>query len=132
MLLVKTKIGQSKIHGIGVFANQFIPKGTPIWKFQPGFDLKIDKSELANLSEPAKEQFFEYTYLNPKTNKYILCFDDARFFNHSDNPNCIDSNSSDDEEGIDIAARDIQEGEELTCDYKEFEADFDSYSMSLR
>ena len=37
--------------------------------------------------------------LDPKTNKYILCFDDARFFNHSDNPNCIDTESPDDSEG---------------------------------
>ena len=58
MLLVKTKIGPSKINGTGLFANQFIPKGTPTWKFQSGFDLKIDKSELANLSESARKQLF--------------------------------------------------------------------------
>ncbi|MEK7198217.1 MAG: SET domain-containing protein [Patescibacteria group bacterium] len=130
MLLVKTKIGPSKINRTGLFAAQFIPKGAPTWKFQSGFDLKIDKSELSNLSEPAKEQFLKYAYLNPKTNKYILCFDDARFFNHSDNPNCIDTESLDDTEGIDVAIRDIQEGEELTCNYKEFDADFD-YKMSI-
>ena len=130
MLLVKTKIGPSKINGTGLFANQYIPKGTPTWKFQPGFDLKIEKSELVSLSEPAKDQFLKYAYLNPKTSKYILCFDDARFFNHSDNPNCIDTESPDDTEGIDVAVRDIQEGEELTCNYKEFDADFD-YKMSI-
>lgn len=130
MLLVKTKIGPSKINGIGLFANQFIPKGTPTWKFQPGFDLKIDKNELANLSEPAKEQFLKYAYLNPKTDKYILCFDDARFFNHSDNPNCIDTESPDDTEGISVVVKDIQEDEELTCNYKEFDADFD-FKMSI-
>lgn len=121
MLLVKTKIGSSNISGIGVFANQFILKGTPIWKFQPGFDLKVDKGELANLSEPAKEQFLNYTYLSLNTGKYILCFDDARFFNHSDNPNCIDASPDDD--GINVAARDIQKSEELTCNYKEFDQD---------
>ncbi len=130
MLLVKTKIGPSKINGIGLFANQFIPRGTPVWKFQSGFDLKIDKSDLSKLFDPGREQFLKYAYLNPKTNKYILCFDDARFFNHFDNPNCIDINSPDDEEGINIAAKDIKEGEELTCNYKEFDADFD-YKMSI-
>jgi len=130
MLLVDTKIGPSKINGTGLFANQFIPKGTPVWKFQSGFDLKIEKSELDNLSEPAKKQFLKYAYLNPKTNKYILCFDDARFFNHSDNANCIDTESPEDSEGIDVAAKDIQEGEELICNYKEFDADFD-YKMSI-
>ena len=43
MLYVKTKIGQSKIHGMGLFADQFIKKGTIIWKFTPGFDLKFTK-----------------------------------------------------------------------------------------
>ncbi|MDP2856153.1 MAG: SET domain-containing protein [bacterium] len=128
MLLVKTKIGPSKINGIGLFADQFIPKGTQVWKYQPGFDLKIDKSEPMYLSEPSKAQFLKYAYLNSKTNKYILCFDDARFFNHSDNPNCIEAAYSDDEETRDVAAKDIQAGEELTYNYKTFDADFD-YKM---
>jgi len=130
MLLVKTKIGLSKIRGFGLFANQFIPKETPVWKFQPGFDLVVSKSELAVLPEVAKEYFLKYAYLNPKTDKYVLCFDNGRFFNHSDNPNCINAESPDDVEGIDVAAVDIQEGEELTCNYKEFDADFD-YKMSI-
>ena len=99
MLLVKTKIGQSKINSIGLFADQFIEKGTTIWKFQQGFDLRVGKDELDNLSESAKAQFLKYAYLNPDTQKYILCFDDARFFNHSDEPNSIDVASPDDEEG---------------------------------
>ncbi len=130
MLLVKTKIGQSKINGIGLFADQFIKKGTIIWKFQTGFDLRVGKDELGNLSESAKEQFLKYAYLNPRTQKYILCFDDARFFNHSDEPNSIDVDSPDDEEGLDVADRDIEKGEELTCNYKDFDADFD-YKMSI-
>lgn len=130
MLLVKTKIGQSKINGIGLFADQFIKKGTTIWKFKPGFDLRIGKDELDKLSESAKEQFLKYAYLNPDTHKYILCFDDARFFNHSDEPNSIDVASPDDEEGLDVAGRDIEKGEELTCNYKDFDADFD-YKMSI-
>ncbi len=129
MLLVKTKIGPSKISGIGLFADQFIKKGTVIWKFQPGFDLRVDKKALNKLSKPAKKQFLRYAYLNPDTHKYVLCFDDARFFNHSENPNCIDV-PSDDKEGLTVAARDIKKGEELTCNYKDFDADFD-YKMSI-
>ncbi len=130
MLLVKTKIGQSKINGIGLFADQFIKKGTIIWKFQPGFDLRIDKDELGKLSESAKGQFLKYAYFNPSSRKYILCFDDARFLNHSDKPNCIDVTSLDDEETLDVAGRDIEKGEELTCNYKDFDADFD-FKMSI-
>lgn len=126
MLLVKTKIGQSKIHGIGLFADQFIKKGTMIWKFQPGFDLKIDKDELSKLSEPAREQFLKYAYLDFATHKYILCFDDSRFFNHSEDPNSLDVVSEDYECSIDVAGRDIEIGEELTCNYLDFDEDFDN------
>lgn len=131
MLLIKTKIEASKINGTGLFANQFVPAGTTIWKFQLGFDLKIDKSELDKLPEIAKESFLKYAYFNSTTNKYILCFDDARFFNHSDNPNCIEEKAPDgEEEGITVAARDIQQGEELTSNYRDYDADFD-YKMSI-
>ena len=126
MLLVKTKIGPSKIHGIGLFADQFIAKGTLVQKFMPGFDSIIPESEIQKLSEPAREQFLKYAYKN-KDGQYILCFDDTRFLNHSDNPNLISNNPT---EEIDVAAQDIQKGEELTVNYKEFDADFD-YKMSI-
>jgi len=123
MLLVKTKIGPSAIHGIGLFADQFIPKGTVIWKFAEGFDVRVPADELARLAEPAKEQFLNYAYQNKDTNKFVLCFDDARFFNHSDAPNTESAALPDDEDGMTIASRDIVQGEEITCDYKEFDGD---------
>ncbi len=127
MLFVKTKIGVSKINGIGLFADQFIPEGTLIWRFIDGFDLRIDKSDLDRIiSEPAKEQFLKYAYLNLRTLKYVLCFDDARFFNHSDDPNVLGIEDINEEEGINIAVRDINENEELTVDYNQYDADFDN------
>jgi len=45
------------------------------------------------------------------------------FFNHSDNPNTHCVEDPDDEETADIASRDIQVGEELTVNYREFDAD---------
>jgi len=127
MLFVRTKIGLSKINGIGLFADQFIPRGTLIWKFAKGFDLRVDKSNLEDLiSEPAKEQFLKYAYLNSRTLKYVLCFDDSRFFNHSEYPNVIGIDAVNEEEGINIAIRDIEENEELTVDYNQYDADFDN------
>ena len=38
MLLVKTRLGASAIHGIGLFADEFIPKDTVTWRFTPGLD----------------------------------------------------------------------------------------------
>ena len=123
MLLVKTKVGSSKIHGIGLFAAEFIPKGTQTWKFQPGFDLELIENNLKELSEPARAQFKNYCYKDYTNGKYILCSDDARFMNHSDNPNIADSNPENDY-APDIAIRDIVEREELTCNYKKGDADW--------
>ena len=59
---------------------------------------------------------------------YVLCGDDARFFNHSPSPNCVDiydsSHGLDDAHDVTIAARDILPGEELTCDDALFDMDF--------
>jgi SET domain-containing protein len=131
MLLIKVKLEVSKINGTGLFADQFIPKGTLIWKFQPGFDIKIDRNELEELPKVAREAFLKYAYLSVTSNKYVLCFDNARFFNHSDTPNCVEQASPDgEEEGITVTARDILSGEELISNYRIFDADFD-YKMSL-
>ena len=125
MLLVKTKIGPSKIHGIGIFADEFIPKGTIVWKFVPGFDLKLTKEGVKKLPEPAREFFLNYCYLSYDTGYYILCTDNARFYNHSKNPNTTGVDLEDTEnEGGDIATRDIKEGEEITYDYESGDADY--------
>ncbi len=125
MLLVKTRIGPSEIEGIGCFADEFILKGTPIWRFQEGFDLKIPKDEVEKLSASGKYQFLKYAYLTG-SGIYVLCFDDARFFNHSDDPNVIELD--DGERGMNIAARDIQKWEEILCDYRLFDKDV-SYKL---
>lgn len=122
MLLVKTKIGPSKIHGIGLFADEFILKGTKIWVFNPLIDLSFSKSDLKKLSSFSQEQLHKYYFLDKKTQRYILCGDDARFFNHSDNPNCDDHIDN-----ITIAIRDIKKGEELTVNYKLFYGDVEDH-----
>ncbi len=122
MLLVKTKIRSSDIAGTGLFADQFIPKGTCIWKFKEGFDMRVNKDYPDTLEGPAKVFFKTYAYQNPKTLNYVLCADNARFFNHSDMPNTDCVYNPDDEDTMDVAARDIQAGEELTIDYTKFDA----------
>lgn len=131
MLLVKTKIGQSNISGIGVFADEFIPKGTVIWRFQEGFDQMIEKSELEKLSPPAKQQFLNYAYFDLKTQKYILAFDDSRFFNHSETPNCDEADLPGELVTVTIAGRDIAIGEEITDDYRDYDASFADRNISI-
>jgi SET domain-containing protein len=127
MLLVKTKIGPSMIHGIGIFADQHIPKGMRIWEYREGVDSRFDEAFLATLPETAQKQLLNYAYKNPRSGRYVLCGDDARFFNHSDTPNTEDLEFDEglvEGEGITIAARDIEPGEEIVSDYRAFDKTF--------
>ncbi len=130
MLLVKTKIGPSPIHGIGLFAAEFIPKGTRTWTFNPHLDKFYSAAEVERMPEPARTTFKNYCYNSSRSGNFVLCFDDARYMNHSDDANCL-GNSDDVVEGEwgDVAVRDIQIGEEMTNDYKDFDKDF-GYKMS--
>ncbi len=126
MLTVKTKIALSKISGIGLFADEPIPKGTLVWKFERAIDLLLSKEEISRLSAFSQKQFYNYAYLDKKYNKYLLCGDDGRFFNHSLNPNC-DERISDQTTTI----RDIASGEELTVNYEDFYGDIQNHSEIL-
>ena len=122
MLLVRTRLDKSPIHGIGLFADQFIPQGTVIWEYYPLIDIKLTQEQIAALPEPCQEQLRRYTYRDKHSRLYVLCGDDARFFNHSETPNCLDIFNA--EEGdLTVAIRDIYPGEELTCDYALFDLD---------
>src|SRR5215213_8734064 len=122
MLLIKTKLDISPIHGIGLFADEFIAKGTVIWKFSHVIDLILKKEQIEELAETAREQIQKYSYRDIHSGLYILCGDDARFFNHSENPNCLDTCRAG-KEDITLARRDIPAGEELTCNYALFDLD---------
>ncbi len=129
MLHIKTRLAPSPISGIGLFADQFIAKGTVIWTFHVGFDIRIPTNEIGKIPQTAREKFIEYAYHNGETKKYVYCCDDARFFNHSDDPNTCDALATDgDEDGATVALRDIQIGEEITCDYGTFHEGFEGYT----
>ncbi|MDD5041428.1 MAG: SET domain-containing protein-lysine N-methyltransferase [Candidatus Peribacteraceae bacterium] len=120
MLLVRTTIGPSSIEGTGVFAAERIKKGAPVWSFTKGFDLEIPGASMRALVSPMKEALLKYAYRVPGTDTYVLPADDARFMNHSDHPAVQVA----EDEGPDVAARDIAPGEELTIDYATFDEDF--------
>jgi SET domain-containing protein len=125
MLLVKTFLAPSRIHGIGLFAAEGIPAGTVIWRMSPIIDIELSLADLDRLAGPSRAQVDKYTYMDLVRGKRVLCGDDARFFNHDDDPNCHDF--PDAEGGTTVAARDIEEGEELTCDYALLDAEHVPY-----
>jgi uncharacterized protein len=112
MLLISTQIGLSPIHGIGLFADQFIPEGTVTWQYHPDFDASYTEDDFLKMPQAAKIQFLKYAYYDKELNLYILCSDDQRFINHSsESPNILSTPQQD------VTARDILPGEELLCDY---------------
>jgi len=120
MLLVPTRLAPSPIHGFGVFAVEPIAKSTPVWRFAKGLDMEFEADIVATLPAHVRTFFSHYGYLDRRVQRIILCFDDARFVNHSDMPN-VATDYAHDAYGVDVALRDIAAGEELTMDYANFE-----------
>jgi hypothetical protein len=121
MMLVPTYVAPSPIEGVGVFAAAPIPSGTLIWQLAPALDRLIPKSEVASLP-PLFQQFVErYSYPYPHDpERLIVELDNGRFMNHSEAPNTI---FSDPDAGYTI--RDVAQGEELLCNYAEFDPSFE-------
>jgi len=121
MLFVKTKVQPSSIHGFGLFADEDIPEGTLIWKFTPGFDRKFTREEILAFPDLLQIFIYKYCWRSKKSKLYCFSADDGKYFNHSDNPNCLSEYSDDEEEVVTRALRDISAGEEITDDYNSFE-----------
>jgi SET domain-containing protein len=113
MLLVKTYIGKSKIHGVGVFAGEPIRKGTKIWRFVEGFDRCYTPKQFARLPKPARDFLKSYGYR--VDGEILFTVDNDRHMNHSDKPNTYLR------AGYVVARRAIRKGEEITNDYREFD-----------
>jgi SET domain-containing protein len=113
MLLVKTYLDKSAIHGIGVFAGERIAKGTKMWRFVEGFDRCYSLKQFKKLPKPAREFLKNYGYL--VDGEVLFTVDNDRHTNHSDKPNTYLK------AGYVIARRAIRRGEEITVDYREFD-----------
>lgn len=115
MLIIKTCVGLSEIRGLGLFADEPIRKGQVIACWMPMFDAQYLEQEVSGLPEPIRSTIMKYGFLS--AGKWHLNGDDMRFMNHSDTPNIGCSLT------MDFALRDIEDGEELTTDYRWFDED---------
>lgn len=112
MLLVPTVVRPSPIAGFGLFAAAPIPAETTIWTFHPSVDWRLEPEQMHSFPEPLTNMLRQWCYEEPD-GRFVLCGDNAKFMNHSFSPNCLDVPPE-----ITVTSRDIETGEELTCDYR--------------
>ncbi len=120
MLHVPHHVGASSIAGVGLFASTPIARGALIYSCDPRTLRILTEDELATYPPAIRDSMLRYCYRGRGAQRlsgaYYFCIDDARFFNHSDRPNCLWQPLQEHY----VAARDIPAGTELTCDYLEF------------
>jgi hypothetical protein len=96
--------------GRGVFATRHIPKGTVVW-VRCALDRRFSPAEVAALPDASRAQCELYAYVD-EAGDSILCWDGGRYINHSCDPAMVGAGPD-----IEIAARDLAPGDELTCEY---------------
>jgi hypothetical protein len=96
--------------GYGVFATEFIPRGTFLWVLD-AFDRILSPAERDALPPLLRSVVDRYAYQAPDGD-YVFCWDFGRYMNHSCAPASRGLGDA-----FEIAVRDIQPGEELTCEY---------------
>ncbi len=96
--------------GLGVFATRFIPKGTLTW-VRDRLDQAFTPAAVAQLPSSYHDIILKYSFIDGRGH-FVLCWDHARFVNHSCNPTCRSAGYD-----FEMAVRDIEPGQELTDDY---------------
>jgi len=123
MMLVRTYLAQSEIQGLGVFAGEYIPAGRQVWGLNPKFDIFVCGEEIATLPSHMQDYVARYSYPHLEiAGVRIVDCDDGKFMNHSEQPN-TDFHIFD--RGYSLF--DISPGEELTCNYFEFDPGFQGF-----
>ena len=112
------EIKETDKYSKGVFATQFIPKGTIVYFYLCKKCGKYSKEELAKMSK--KELRFVIDHqVKLKSGEYSkFCDDRLSYINHSCNANILDSGK-----GFSIVVRDIEKGEEGKEDYRLLEGE---------
>lgn len=147
MLIIKTEVRPSSIHGLGLFAAENLQQGQIIWVLHKKFDCTFTKSEWDLLPCPARTYLHTYMYWSSRLNKYVACLDNSRHMNHCESPNTesiyFDSLAElspklrdsarmtpqqwelvDPVEGFVITTKAVAKDEELSCNYH---VDFPDY-----
>ena len=104
--------------GHGVFATRFVPKGTITW-VRDRLDQAFTPVAVGQLPAVYHDIILKYSFIDARGH-FVLCWDHARFVNHSCTPTCRSAGYD-----FELAVRDIQPGEELTDDYGSLNLEYD-------
>lgn len=127
MLLISTSVAPSAIEGLGVFADEYVSRGSLIWKLNPKFDIFVNEMELGALPRHMQSYLARYSYPHLELAGYrVIDVDNGKYMNHSLTPN-TDFRIFD--EGY--ALVDIAPGDEITCNYHEFDPGFIGFMPEL-
>ncbi|MVW78682.1 SET domain-containing protein [Bordetella sp. 02P26C-1] len=110
-------VRRSKLHGNGVFAARKIPAGTEIIEYE-GARISAKEADRRHPTNP--DDPYHTFYFALSSGRVIDGGDkgnDARWFNHSCEPNCESEESANGKRVFIRALRDIKRGEELVYDY---------------
>jgi hypothetical protein len=122
MMLIKTRVAPSGIHGLGLFAAEPVPRGTAVWRFLPGFDQEFSTKEFVTLPPLAQTHARWFCFVSKLDGRVILSGDHACFINHSPMPN-TGAPPGATAPVTTVALRDIVTDEEITCNYFDYDAD---------
>jgi hypothetical protein len=71
---VEVKVATNPEMGLGLFSKEFIPKGTIVWEFVEGIDVKISEEKFQTLNDAQKEFFYKcmgfFKYVSPNYNSH--------------------------------------------------------------
>ncbi|MCB9282749.1 MAG: SET domain-containing protein [Lewinellaceae bacterium] len=99
--------------GYGVFATQFLPKGTIVY-VKDELEIDLSNDQYQHLPPAFRETVDKYSYIDEKGHR-IVSWDFAKYVNH-----CCNCNTMSTGYGFEIAIRDIQPDEEITDEYGMF------------
>jgi hypothetical protein len=96
--------------GHGVVVTRPIPRGTILWALDP-LDHLLSRRRVEELGPAFWPVLERYSYINASGSR-ILCWDFARYMNHH-----CEAVSHSPGTNFEIAVRDLEAGEAVTCDY---------------
>jgi len=104
--------------GYGVVATRLIPKGTITW-VRDDLDRTLSPAQVEAMDSVYQNIITTYAYIDSKGD-FVLCWDLARYVNHSCEPSCRMAGYE-----FEVAVRDIHPGEQLTDEYGYLNIEYD-------